>query len=96
MDKFCFNVLESQYDLVKVLLKSLMVFLWQFFFLEMKQLELEVCDYKNLLSIIGTVCVCNVCVCYALLKLQYDLVKVEIMYFISIFFGNETLNLNII
>lgn len=33
------------------------------FFLEMKQLELEVCDYKNLLSIIGTVCVCNVCVC---------------------------------
>lgn len=28
------------------------------FFLEMKQLELEVCDYKNLLSIIGTVCVC--------------------------------------
>lgn len=32
VDKFCFNVLESQYDLVKVLLKSLMVFLWQFFF----------------------------------------------------------------
>lgn len=49
VDKFCFNVLESQYDLVKVLLKSLMVFLWQFF-LKMKQLELEVCDYKNLLS----------------------------------------------
>lgn len=41
-------------------------------------------------------CVCNVCVCYALLELQYDLVKVDIMYFMAIFFGNETLNLNII
>lgn len=58
VDKFCFNVCcwnrrfgEGTIEIVNGVPVAI-------FFLEMKQLELEVCDYKNLLSMRYWNCVC--------------------------------------